>query len=120
MLKSGMHELALAVSIAEIAAEEARRHGGGRVEAIHLRIGPLAGVVKEALLSAFPIAARGTAVEGCRLVIEDVPLVVYCPACRAERPVEPDCRLRCPVCRTPTGQIRQGRELEVAALELAS
>lgn len=115
-----MHELALAVSIVQIAEQEARRHGGGRVEAIHLRIGPLAGVVKEALLAAFPIAARGTAVDGSRLVIEDVPLVIYCPVCRAESPVAADGWLRCPACRTPTGDIRQGRELEVAALELAT
>jgi hydrogenase nickel incorporation protein HypA/HybF len=113
-----MHELSLALSIAEIAEEEARRYGGGRVEAIHLRIGPLAGVVKEALLTAFPIAAQGTAVDGSRLVIEEVPLVVYCAACRAERSPEPDGWFQCPVCHAPTPEIRQGRELEVAALEL--
>lgn len=119
MLKSGMHELALALSIAEIAEQEARRHGGGRVETIHVRVGPLAGVFKEALLTAFPIAARGSAVEGARLAIEDVPLVVYCPVCRAERTVDPDGWLRCPVCRSPAPEVRQGKELEVAALELS-
>jgi Zn finger protein HypA/HybF involved in hydrogenase expression len=41
-----MHELSIALGILDVAGEEAQRHGG-RVAAIHLKLGPLAGVVKE-------------------------------------------------------------------------
>ena len=43
-----MHELSIALSILDLAAEEAGRRGG-RVVAVHLKLGPLSGVVKEAL-----------------------------------------------------------------------
>lgn len=113
-----MHELSLAVEIIEIATNEARRHGNGRIQAVHLRLGPLAGVVEEALLAAFPLAAQGTKADGADLVIEKVPLIVYCTRCRAERQIGFEVWLFCPVCRTPTPEVRQGREFEITALEL--
>ena len=55
-----MHELSIAMSILDVAGEEVEHHGGARVEAIHIRLGPLAGVVKEALLSAYELASERT------------------------------------------------------------
>lgn len=66
-----MHELSIALSILEGAEEEAERHGGARVEAIYLRVGPLSGIVHEALLSAYQLACEQTPFENCRLVIEE-------------------------------------------------
>jgi hydrogenase nickel incorporation protein HypA/HybF len=66
-----MHELSIAVSIVELAEKELARHGGERVRAVHLQIGPLAGVAKESLLFSFDLACEGTAAEGSKLVIED-------------------------------------------------
>ena len=43
-----MHELSIAMSIAETAYEEAKQRGNVRVQAVHLRLGLLSGVVKEA------------------------------------------------------------------------
>ena len=42
-----MHELSIALAILDAASEEAERHGGGVISAIHVRLGPLAGVIKE-------------------------------------------------------------------------
>jgi len=66
-----MHELSIAVNIVEIASEELARHGGERIRAIHIQLGPLSCVAKEALLFSFSLACEGTAAEGSRLVIED-------------------------------------------------
>ena len=66
-----MHELSIAVNIVDIANEELVRHGGERIRAIHIQLGPLSGVAKEALLFSFSLACEGTAAEGSRLVIED-------------------------------------------------
>src|SRR5262249_35388115 len=79
-----MHELSIAMSIVEMAEEEAQRHGG-HVSAIHLKIGALAGVVKEALVSSFEMACADTALEGSRLVIEEVPIVAFCSHCLTNR-----------------------------------
>src|SRR5437867_13419600 len=66
-----MHELSIALNIVEIAEEELARHGGERVRAVHLQVGPLAGVAKEALLFSFGLASEGAPVVGSRLIIED-------------------------------------------------
>lgn len=113
-----MHELSIAMSMIEMAAEEAARHGGGRVSAIHLRLGPLSGVVKEALLFSYEVACEGTPLEGSSLLIEDVPVVVFCEACRAETSPASIQRFCCSVCDAPAEQVLRGRELEVVALEI--
>jgi len=113
-----MHELSIAMSIVELAEEEAAQRGGARVDAIHLKLGALAGVVKKALLSSYELASEGTPLAGSRLVIEDVPVVVYCPSCTAERRSDALQWFRCPDCKGPVSEVLQGRELQVVALEL--
>jgi hydrogenase nickel incorporation protein HypA/HybF len=114
-----VHELSLAHGIVEIAAEAARRAGATRVEVVRLRVGRLAGVEAGALRFSYEIACAGTVLEGSRLAIEDVPLAIWCATCGAERELPGVQRFRCPVCDTPSGDIRRGRELEVCALEIA-
>jgi hydrogenase nickel incorporation protein HypA/HybF len=113
-----MHELSIAMSMIEMATEEAERRGGVRVHAIHLKLGELSGVVREALLFSYEVACGGTPLEGSRLVIEEVPVVVYCPSCRAETAIISVQQFCCAVCHTPASQIVQGKELEVTALEI--
>ena len=112
-----MHELSVAMSIIEVAEEEAERRRA-RVDAVHLRLGPLAGVVKEALLSCYEIARENTALAGSQLVIEEMPIVIYCSRCQAKRTLQSMQEFLCPDCRTPAAEVLQGRELEVFALEL--
>jgi hydrogenase nickel incorporation protein HypA/HybF len=113
-----MHELSIAISIIELAQEEAERRGVVHVNAIHLKLGLLSGVAKEALLSSYDLACEGTPLEGSRLIIEDMPVVVYCPRCEARRPANSREWFSCPECGTPTPEILQGKELEVAAMEI--
>ena len=111
-----MHELSIALSILDVAEEEAERHGG-RVVAVRLRLGALSGVVKEALVSAYDLAREGTPLAQAELVVEEVPLAAYCPACAAERTLASQ-ELCCPACGGPTAEVVTGRELEVVALEI--
>jgi len=114
-----MHELSIALSILELVEEEAERRGHARVEAIHLKIGPLSGVVKEALVSAFELASEQTDFAKCSLVIEDVPISIRCEHCNAERPVRSLQSFFCLECGTPASEIVHGRELQISALELS-
>jgi hydrogenase nickel incorporation protein HypA/HybF len=66
-----MHELSIAVSIVEIAEEEAARNNARSVQSVRLRLGSLAGVAKEALQFSYGIACEGTPLEGSRLLIDD-------------------------------------------------
>ncbi len=143
-----MHELSIAVSLIETACDHlasqvraadlplasglsptsgspttpANGNGGSslpRVLALHLRLGPLAGVVKEALLFSFDLAAEGTPIAGARLQIEDVPVVVYCPRCAARRTLASIQNFCCPVCGEPTPEVLEGRELELKSMEVS-
>lgn len=113
-----MHELSIAMSIVEMAEEESHQRGDARVTAVHLKLGALAGVVKNALLSSYEMACEGTSLAGSRLVIEEVPITVFCKACSAPRRLEPTQWFVCPECKEPVSEILQGRELQVVALEL--
>jgi hydrogenase nickel incorporation protein HypA/HybF len=113
-----MHELSIALSMIDLAHEELQRHQGARVEALHIRLGPLSGVVKDALLFSFEVATRGTALSGSRLAIEDVPVVIYCAPCQEERELESIQNFSCPSCGTLSPEVVRGRELEFVALEI--
>lgn len=113
-----MHELSIAVNLVEIASEQAARHGAQAVERIFLKVGKLSGVVRDALAFSFDVAASGTLLEGAVLDIEEAPVVVYCPRCRAEKPLPDLVAFACPVCHAPTPEVRGGRELEITALEI--
>ena len=115
-----MHELSIALSILEVAQEESDRRGGIAVEAIYVRIGVLSGVVPAALVFSYELARENTAFENCRLIIEDVAVVVYCPKCRAERASKSPELYCCAECGTPASEIVRGRELQIRALELAA
>ncbi|MBX6311303.1 MAG: hydrogenase maturation nickel metallochaperone HypA [Isosphaeraceae bacterium] len=112
-----MHELSVALSLLDLVAEEAERHGG-RVTAVHVKLGPLAGVVREALVTAYDLAREGTPLAQAELVVEEVPVVVSCPTCMAQHTLPSAWELRCPACGAPTPEVVRGRELEVVALEI--
>lgn len=113
-----MHELSVAISILEIAEKECERRGGTRVVAVHLKLGPLSGVVKEALVSAYEIALEGSSLARSQLIVEEVPVVVACPVCQRKTVIASIQQLCCANCGTPTADIISGNELEVAALEI--
>jgi hydrogenase nickel incorporation protein HypA/HybF len=114
-----MHELSIAISMIDQIADESASRGGLNVEAVLMRLGVFAGVDKAALLFAYGLACEGTPLEGSRLEIETVPLIVFCPVCRQERTPPSLYELCCPKCLTPTAEIVSGRETEVASLEVS-
>jgi hydrogenase nickel incorporation protein HypA/HybF len=114
-----VHELSIAIALVDLACEQSAQMDGARIEGLHVRVGPLSGVAADALRFSFDLAAAGTAVEGARLLLEDAPLVVYCGRCRADRTLAGIQSLRCPECRSPTPEIKSGRELQLIALEVA-
>ena len=113
-----MHELSIAVSLVEAASDVLSKLGETRVEAVRLKLGPLAGVVKDALLFSFDIAAAGTALEGVRLDIEDVPVTIWCTRCSAERVLSAVTSRRCPACDTLAAGIVRGDELQLVGLQV--
>src|SRR4051812_38747070 len=103
-----MHELSIALSILEIVEEEGERQSG-RIVAVHLKLGPLSGVVKDALLSAFDLAREGTPFAEAELIVDAVPVTAYCPSCAADRTPASAHDLCCPECSTPMPEVLSGR-----------
>ena len=62
-----MHELSIAISIIEMVEDEVATRGAVEVTAVHLKLGMLSGVVKEALLFSYEVACAGTSLEGSKL-----------------------------------------------------
>jgi hydrogenase nickel incorporation protein HypA/HybF len=112
-----MHELSIAMDIVDAALEEARQRGV-HVTAVHLRLGALSGVVKDALLFSYEVACQDTPLQGSQLIVEEVPVVVFCPQCKEPRTLPSVQAFTCPECGAATGNILQGKELEVFALEV--
>jgi len=112
-----MHELSIMQSALNQALEEAKRAGASRVEEIRLRIGVLSGVVPDALQFAFETLVEGTPAERATLTIESVPARFWCANCRQEFE---SARLfaECPDCHTASNELRSGREMELASLEV--
>lgn len=113
-----MHELSIAVSLLEIAEQRAVEEGAERIARLFLKIGPLSGVVPDALSFAFEVASESTLAEGASLEIENVPVSVFCPACDLEAAVDSIYALRCSTCGSPTHDIRTGNELEITSMEI--
>jgi hydrogenase nickel incorporation protein HypA/HybF len=91
-----------------------------KITAVHLHLGDLAGVVRDALDFCYDLATQGTLLEGSRLIVHELPVVIFCPQCQEEVQLPSIQSFRCPNCGTPSGDIRQGRELEIHSVEVES
>jgi len=112
-----MHEVLIMAEAVRMAEETARAAGGRRVTELKLRVGTLSGAVPEAMRFAWDVVSRDTLADGARLEIESVPAASWCANCRAEF----ECRdflNECPRCHDLSGDLRRGRELDIAAVEL--
>ncbi len=112
-----MHELSIAMSIVEMASEEAESRNV-QIDAVYIDLGPLSGVVEDALRFSWEIACSGTPLEGCRLLIKPVAIEVYCPACKAQKTLTTMQWFCCPECGAPTSEVIHGKELLITALEI--
>ena len=106
-------------SAVDAVLRQARAHSARRVHRIVLRIGALAGVEPDSLRFAFDVVTNGTAAAGAALEIESVPARAYCAACAEEFAVETGFIYSCPRCHGLSGDIRQGRELELSRIEMS-
>jgi hydrogenase nickel incorporation protein HypA/HybF len=113
-----MHELSVALSIIESVEEQARVWNGSRVLAVHVRIGPLSGVVPDALMFAYGLACEGTSLQGSRLAVEERPVVIECPRCAAETVSASAQDMTCSVCGSAPARVVSGDELDLVAVEV--
>jgi hydrogenase nickel incorporation protein HypA/HybF len=117
-----MHELSIVTSIVETVTEtlaaQPDSSRGSRVLEVRLRVGALASVIPESLEFCWGIVSEGTPLEGSRLVVNMLPVVVHCASCGQDATLEGVQSFRCPRCGEPCSDMRQGRELEIDSIEI--
>jgi hydrogenase nickel incorporation protein HypA/HybF len=113
-----MHEVGIMQSVLALAEEQARGAGAVQIHEVRLRIGRLAGVVTEALQTAFEVLRPGTLAAEASLAIDEVAAACWCGGCQAEFAAE-EWIEACPRCGAVSVQLRRGRELELASLEIS-
>lgn len=113
-----MHELSLVTSIVESITESLQAYPGAKVLEVRLKVGALAAVVEDSLQFCYGIATGGTSLEGSRLVVKLMPVVMHCGPCGQDVTLEGLQSFRCPLCGEPSSDLRQGRELEIEAIEI--
>jgi hydrogenase nickel incorporation protein HypA/HybF len=113
-----MHELSIVASVVDSVSESLAAYPGARVKEVRLRVGALAAVIEDSLQFCYGIATEGTELEGSVLVVRILPVVMYCAGCAQEAQLESLQSFRCPLCGEPVGDLRQGRELEIEAIEI--
>lgn len=114
-----MHELSIAVGIVDAVVAEAEARGLRAVSSVYVRLGPLSGVDRDALIFSFPMACEGTLLAGARLELEHVPVLVACAACGATFEPESIHALACSRCGAMETKLVRGSELELSAFEAA-
>jgi hydrogenase nickel incorporation protein HypA/HybF len=113
-----MHELSIALSIVDAAAEEAARNGAARVTAVHLKLGEMSGVVPEALRSAWDLATEDSPIAGAELKIDEEPATAICETCGGARRIKSISEMACRECGAHVGELVSGRALEVTGIEI--
>jgi hydrogenase nickel incorporation protein HypA/HybF len=113
-----LHELSIVQGIIETVSESADAAGAKKVIAVYLRVGALAGVVKDALLFSYDLATQETILQGSKLIVEELPLLIFCQVCGKDVELPGVQSFRCPTCNTPSSAIKQGKELEIRSIEI--
>jgi hydrogenase nickel incorporation protein HypA/HybF len=112
-----MHEVGIMQEGIRMAVETAKAKEGSRVTRLCLRVGAMSGVVPDALRFAFDMVSRDTLAEGAVLDIETITAACWCGTCQEEFECV-DFLPECPRCHSLSAELRRGRELELASVEL--
>ena len=113
-----MHEFGIAETTLRMVLDLMATNGASRIEGFTLRIGTLAAVDTGALRFAFDALLPGTPAAGAALTIETVEAQAACPDCGIEFPASRGFAFRCPRCGEWSGDLRQGRELDLARVTM--
>ena len=122
-----MHEYSVADQLVKTLKENVSEEELTKTEIVHLRLGDLRTLSKEALIKAYQILVKDTPLQNSEIEIEGIPIEVKCPECGFEGPVEydddPAFHLSVPIISCPkcggSVEVVSGRELEVRTLTLS-
>ena len=105
-----MHELGIVFNIIESVEQVAAENGIARVSAVTLELGEVSGIVPEYLSDCWAWAcAKKPLMEGCELMLEEVPALTFCESCGATYGTVEHGKT-CPTCGSGSTYLLQGQE----------
>ncbi len=112
-----MHELSIAMSIAELVLGEAEKAKAVKVKEIEIEIGDWSGVDHEALLFSLTAVLKSEAVlkDTIANVIRRKP-IMHCNSCRTDFTPPNMYTIKCENCGADTIELKQGKELSLLSL----
>jgi hydrogenase nickel incorporation protein HypA/HybF len=113
-----VHELSIVSSVVDSVTETLAAYPNARVKEVRLRVGALAAVIEDSLQFCYGIATQDTPLEGSKLVVKVLPVMMHCEQCTQDVEIASLQSFRCPRCEEPVSDLRQGRELEIEAIEI--
>lgn len=112
-----MHEASLIASVLRQSLGIATANGPGDIVEIHLSYGPLAGIERALLASAFERLAPEYGLAAAALCLHEQELTAACRACQLEYRVI-DFEFACPSCGSSDAEVVAGDALTIESLTL--
>ncbi len=95
----------------------AQRDGVDKVEALTLSVGAISGVNRDSLLFCFESAAKGSILEGVKLLINEIKMQIHCRDCGKD--LFPELfHMQCPECESLNVNLISGREFKLVSMEV--
>jgi len=110
-----MHEFSIAMSIIEIAENEAKKESATAINELVLDIGTQAGIEFYALDTALQMAVKDTMLENANIQVNKIQARVKCTECNTEFEVN-NIFDPCPECNSLYHELLCGKEMQIKSL----
>ena len=111
-----MHEFKIIQDIFPVIEDIAKDNHLRSISKVYLQVGALRQVVLEFLQFAFKTLAKDTIASNAELIVELVPVTVFCPVCQKEVAIAKNIYI-CPQCENGSLQILTGKEVVLTAID---
>ena len=110
-----MHEFSIAMSIIEIAEEEAKAVDSSNILSIELNVGTIAGIEYYALDTALEMAVKNTMLENTDIKVNKIQARAKCTECSHEFDMN-SITDACPKCNCLFSDVISGKELKIRSI----
>lgn len=111
-----MHETRIAIDLARIVIDVAKREGLIRVTQVNLQFGQMIQIVPEIFKFAFSEAIRNTVAEHSNVNLEILPIQLRCNNCKYEFNIN-NLSFKCIQCNSTNLEIVKGKEMLIKSIE---
>ena len=112
-----MHELSIAMSIADLAVQEAQQANASRINEIEIDVGDWSGVDYDALQFSLDAVLKSTEIlKDAKLTINRYKPLMECKTCQSSFTPQHMYCMKCSICGAESVELKQGKELSLKSL----